>query len=142
MSLPDPDLSKPYTARERAFVRVTILRYWQLIEQLTKLVDLEPGNWSPELRRLFPPSVPDGPPEHPQQRLERWLAVYADEIQILRTVRDRLAHGVDVSDVDLRGADLIARVILSSLFGVQQPSQVTDDWAYSKIQDFSRVAAV
>jgi hypothetical protein len=141
VSLPDPDLSKPYTARERAFVRVTLLRYWQLIEQLTKLVDLQPGNWPTELKRLFPPSVPDGPPEHPQQRLERWLAVYADEINILRAVRNHLAHGADVSDVDLRGADLIARVILSSLFGVR-PSQVTDDWAYSKIQDFSRVATV
>jgi hypothetical protein len=141
MSLPDPDLSKPYTARERAYATVVILRYWQLIEQLMKLVDLQPGNWSAELKRLFPASVPDGPPEHPQQRLERWLAVYADEIKILRTVRNYLAHTVDVSDVDLRGADLIARVILSALFGVQ-PSQVTDYWAYSKIQDFSRVAAV
>ena len=141
MSLPDPDLSKPYTVRERAYATVVILRYWQLIEQLMKLVDLQPGNWPAELKRLFPASVPDGPPEHPQQRLERWLAVYADEIKILRTVRNHLVHTADVSDVDLRGTDLIARVILSTLFGMQ-PSQVTDDWAYSKIQDFSRVAAV
>jgi hypothetical protein len=137
-----PYLTKPYSsARERSYATVVILRYWQLIEQLRKLVDFQPDNWPAGLKSLFPPSVPDGPPEHPQQRLERWFAVYGDEIRILQKIRDQLAHAVDVSDVDLRGADYVARVILAALFGML-PSRVNEDWAITKINAISRAVAV
>lgn len=132
MTQPSPDLNRPYrTARERAYATVVVLRYWQLIEQLMKLVDMQPDAWSAQLKSLFPSNVPGGPPEHPQQRLERWLGVYGDEIRILREVRNKLAHVSDISDFDLRGADYVARVILAALFGVL-PSEVTDDWATAK----------
>src|ERR1700735_316269 len=112
MNQPAPDLNKPYsTARERAYATVVVIRYWQLIEQLMKLVDMPPDRWPASLRSLFPTSVPDGPPEQPQQSLERWLAVYADEIKLLRTVRNQLVHAADISDGDIRGADFVARVI-------------------------------
>jgi hypothetical protein len=83
--------------------------------------------------------VPGGPPEHPQQRLERWFVVYADEINILQKVRNQLVHSArgGVTDVDLRGADYLARVILATLFEVS-PSEVSDDWAMSKLSDFSQ----
>jgi hypothetical protein len=137
MSQPVPDLTRPYsTAGERASATVAVIRYLQLIEQLTKLVDMQPGAWSAKLKNLFPASVPGGPPEHPQQRLERWFAVYADDINILQAIRNQLVHGVDVSDVDLRGADFLARVILASLFGVL-PGEVNESWATSKISAIS-----
>jgi hypothetical protein len=142
MNEPVPNLSRPYpTVIERAYATVVLLRYWQLIEQLTKLVDLQPENWPATLQSLFPPSVPGGPREHPQQRLERWFTVYADEIKILRTIRNELVHTVDVSDVDLRGADYVARVILAALFNAM-PSQVDDAWAMSKINAISGEVAV
>src|SRR5580700_5669970 len=119
-----PNLTEPYeTASGRAYATVVILRYWQLIEQLMKLVDMQPEAWPANLRSLFPVSVPGGPPEHPQQRRERWFTVYADEIKILRTIRNQLVHGEGVSDVDLRGADFLARVILATLFGLS-PTEV------------------
>jgi hypothetical protein len=90
MNQPVPDLTRPYsTAGERAHATVVVIRYWQLVEQLMKLVDTQPDGWSAKLESLFPASVPGGPPEHPQQRLERWFAVYADDIKILRTIRNR-----------------------------------------------------
>lgn len=127
-----PYLNKPYSVRERAYAIVVFLRYWQLIEQLMKLVDAPPDAWSAQLKSLFPSSVPGGPPEHPQQRLERWLGVYGDEIRTLREVRNRLAHAADVSDYDLRGADYVARVILAALFDVK-PSGVNENWATDKV---------
>jgi hypothetical protein len=133
-----PYLTKPYeTVRERAYATAVVIRYWQLIEQLMILVDRQPDAWPTNLRRLFPSSVPGGPPEHPQQRLERWFAVYADEINILRAIRDQLVHGVDVSDVDLRGADFVARVILAALFDMP-PTGVNENWAIEKISDINR----
>jgi len=133
MNEPSPDLTKPYsTVRERAYAKLVFLRYWQLIEQLMKLVDMPPVAWPTQITSLFPPSVPNGPPEHPQPRLERWLAVYGDEIRTLRNVRNQLVHAADVSDADLRVADFIARVILASLFDLA-PSDITEHWATTKI---------
>ena len=138
MNQPSPDLNKPYpSVRERAYATVVVLRYWQLIEQLMKLVDMPPQSWTPELKSLFP----GGPREHPQPRLERWLAVYGDEIRTLRNVRNQLVHTADVSDADLRGADYVARVILASLFDVS-PSEVTEHWATTKVFGISQLTAL
>lgn len=138
MNQPGPDLTVPYpTARDRAYAIVVVLGYWRLIEQLTKLVDMPPGSWPTRLSDLFPKFKYDGISEHPQQRLERWFGVYADEIKILRTVRNQLAHAVNIDDMDLRGADFLARVILASLFNVP-PSRVDESWATSKINAISR----
>jgi hypothetical protein len=137
-----PDLTKPYrTDRERLNATVVIIRYWQLIEQLMKLVDMQPDRWSTDLKGIFPVSVPGGPPEHPQQRLERWLGVYSSEIKILRTVRNQIVHAEDVNDIDLRGTDFLARVILASLFNVM-PSTVDESWATSKINAISHATKV
>lgn len=131
MSNPVPDLSKPLTPRERAYVSVLLFSYWQLIEQLMGLADFQPGHWSTNLKNLFPASVPGGAPEHPQGRLQRWLAVYSDEIGILRNIRNQIAYAVDVKDADLRGADYLARVILATLFDIK-PTDVNESWATTK----------
>lgn len=137
MNQPGPELTKPYaTARERAYATVAFIRYWQLLEQLMRLVDMQPDGWSVTLESLFPVSVPTGLPEHPQRRLRRWLAVYADEIKILQSIRNQLVHAQDVSNVDLDGADFLARVILAILFGVSRPT-VNENWATSEISTIS-----
>jgi|ERR1022692_4413360 hypothetical protein len=128
MNQPVPNLNKPYTAQERAYATVVLLRYWQLIEQLMILVDIPSDKWAAALVSLFPRSVPGGPPEHPQHRLLRWFGVYAEEIKILRAIRNQIAHAMEVTDVDLRGADYLARVILATLFEIL-PTEVNDSWA-------------
>jgi hypothetical protein len=142
MSQPVPSyLRTPYSSpRERAYAIAVVLRYWQLIEQLMKLVDIQPNDWPSEIQNLFPRSVPGGPPEHPQRRLERWLGVYADDIKILRAIRNQLVHAatdVNISDVDLRGADYLSRVMLATLFELL-PSEISDDWASTIIVAISR----
>lgn len=137
MSNPVPDLSKPYTPRERAYAAVVLFSYWQLIERLMSLADIPASLWRPELNVLFHGSAPGGIPEHPQGRLQRWLAVYSDEIRILRNIRNQIAQAADLSDPDLRGADYLARVILATLFGIK-PTDVNEPWVTAQISTISR----
>lgn len=129
MSLTPPDLAKPYsTEAERAEAREALLLYWYVIEALTKLADQPVPQWTPQQTSLFPSSVPSGPPEPPQHRLQRWLNLYSDEINIIGEVRNRLVHTGIVTDSELRGAVYLARRVLSTAMGVP-PSQAEPAWA-------------
>ena len=117
MSQP-PDLSQPYrTESERISDREALLLYWYAIEQLTRLAELPADRWSPKQESLFPRSVPGGPPEPPQRRLQRWLTVYGDEVRTIKDIRNRLAHLVPVADSELRGALYLARHVVASAVG-------------------------
>ena len=114
-----PDLSQPYGSEaERADAREALLLYCYAIEILTKLVELPASKWSPEQTGAFPSSVPDGPPEPPQHRLQRWFALYGDEIRLSREVRNRLVHRGIVTDPELRSAAYLARNIVATVMGV------------------------
>lgn len=129
MTLTPPDLGKPYsTEAERADAREALLLYWYAIEALTKLADQPTSEWSPQQTSLFPSSVPGGPPEPAQHRLQRWLNLYTDEINIIRDVRNRLVHRGIVTDSELRGAVYLARHVMSTAMGVP-PSQAEPAWA-------------
>lgn len=124
MSQSPPDLGKPYgTEAERAVDREALIVYWYGIEALTHLAEMPPSRWSTEQARLFPSSVPGGPPEHPEQRLQRWLTLYGDEISIIRDIRNRLVHIGRVTDPELRGATWLAKTIISTAMGIL-PSEV------------------
>ena len=119
-----PDLGKPYSSEaERAADREALIAYWYGIEALTHLAELPPPQWSAEQVALFPASVPNGPLEHPGQRLLRWVRLYSEEVSIIRDVRTRLLHTGKVTDPELRGATWLARVIISTALGTL-PSQV------------------
>jgi hypothetical protein len=128
-----PDLGKPYSSEvERAADREALLIYWYGVELLTNLANQPAAQWSPEQAQLFPSSVHGGPPEHPHQRLQRWLTLYGDEIGLIRGVRNRLVHGRlehggVVTDPELRAAAWLARQVLSTATGVL-PSEVTASW--------------
>jgi hypothetical protein len=114
-----PDLSQPYSSEaERAGAREALLLYCYAIEVLTKLVELPASEWSPQQTSAFPSSVPNGPPEPPQHRLQRWVNLYGDEIRIIREVRNRLVHGGVVADSELRSATYLARSIVATVMGV------------------------
>ena len=133
MSLTPPDLGRPYsTEADRAADREGLLSYWDAIKVLTKLASQPASEWSPQQESLFPRSVQSGPPEPPQQRLQRWISLYRDEIEIIRNVRNRLVHEGTVTDPELRGASYLARHIISTVMGVQ-PSQADPEWAFRKL---------
>jgi hypothetical protein len=115
-----PDLSQPYgTKRERDADREAVLvLYWYAIDQLTRLAEQPANQWSPEQAALFPGSVPSGPPEPPQHRLQRWLTVYGDEIRTVKDIRNKLVHLQPVADSELRGAVYLARHVIASAVGV------------------------
>ena len=119
-----PDLGKPYSSEaERAADREALITYWYGIEALTRLAEKPVSRWSPEQVGLFPPSVPGGPPEHPEQRLRRWLTLYSDEVGVIRDIRNRLVHSGQVTDPELRGAAWLARTIISTALGTL-PSEI------------------
>jgi hypothetical protein len=133
-----PDLNKPYSTRqEREESREAIINYWRLIEFMMSLADVPADKWNAGMRGLLPDSVPGGPTEHPLQRLERWLSLYNEEVQILRDVRNRIIHAIPLEDVDIRGAEWVARVILATLFGTN-PSQINKNWARLESDNVSR----
>jgi hypothetical protein len=135
-----PDLSKPYvTEEDRARDREALLVYKSLIEVLTRLADRPANSWSEDQIRLFPGSVPGGPSEHPLSRLQRWMTVYGDEINIIRDVRNRTVHSGIVTDPELRGTAWLARQIISTLFDMQ-PSQVSPIWVQQVITRVARDA--
>lgn len=128
-----PDLGKPYSSEEeRAADREALLIYWYGVELLTNLADQPAAQWSPEQVQLFPSSVQGGPPEHPQQRLQRWLTLYGEEINLIRGVRNRLVHGGVVTDPELRGATYLGRQVLSTATGVI-PNEVSQGWVRSLV---------
>jgi hypothetical protein len=114
-----PDLSQPYGSEaERADAREALLLYSYAIEVLTRLAELPAGEWSPRQLDAFPSSVPGGPPELPQHRLQRWQSLYNDEIRISRDVRNSLVHRGLVADSELRTATYLARNIVATAMGV------------------------
>jgi hypothetical protein len=132
-----PDLSQLFTTEaERSEAREALLLYWHAIELLLRLADQPASQWSDQQRSLFPHSVPGGPSEPPQDRLQRWLTVYGDEIKTIRDVRNRVVHRGIVTDPELRGAVYIARHVISSAMGVS-PSQAEPAWASNYLDQAS-----
>ena len=128
MTQTPPDFSKPYsTEAERADDREALLLYWSAIESLAKLAEQPASQWSSQQASLFPSSVPGGPSERPQHRLQRWLNVYSDEIKSIGDVRNRLVHGGIVTDPELRAAVYVARYVISTAVDVP-PSQAEPAW--------------
>src|SRR5689334_15318827 len=106
-----PDLSQPYSSDgERYSAFAQLISYEFAIEALTELAELPSSQWSTTQTLAFPSQVPGGPPEHPQQRLQRWLTLFRQEIDTIRDVRNRLVHPglVTVTDAEIRGATWLA----------------------------------
>jgi hypothetical protein len=119
-----PDLWKPYSSEAERGSDAEVLILCQYgIDGLITLAGRPIPQWSREQESLFPRSVPDGRPEHPQHRLRRWMTVYEREIEIVHDVRSRLVRGRLVADAELRGAAYLAQQILSVALGVP-PDQV------------------
>jgi hypothetical protein len=120
-----PDISVPYFSEEdRANAREAVILYSQLIEVLTRLANQAVSTWSADQEGLFSASLR----ENPTRRLTRWVTTFSDEIKIIRDVRNRIVHVGVVTDPELKGAEFLARQIISTLFDVQ-PSQVNPTWA-------------
>jgi len=120
-----PDLSRPYTTEaDRANAREALLLYSWLIEVLVRLADQAAKPWSAEQEVLFPASLR----ENPARRLSRWITTFGDEIEVIGDVRNRMVHAGTVTDPELRGAEWLARQIISTLFDMQ-PSEINPIWA-------------
>jgi len=100
-----------------------------------RLADFPADQWTADRVRLLPGSAAGSIREHPSQRLDRWLSLYSEEIQVVRAARNRIVHGGVLDDPQLRGTEQIARVILATLFD-KLPSEIDKNWLRSKIEEF------
>lgn len=136
MTQTPPDLGKPYTSEaERAADVEALLAFWNLIETLAELAEKPETLWTQPERELFSRTGSIGYRELPQERLQRWVNVYSDEINIIREIRNRLVHesrlrGAAVTDPEIRGAAWLARQILATVMGAL-PSEVNPRWVRS-----------
>lgn len=133
-----PDINQPYrTPREREEAREIIVSCWRLIELLMRLADFPADQWPAGGVRLLPAPPDGGIREHPSQRLDRWLSLYSEEIQVVRAARNRIVHAEILDDPQLRGTEQIARVILAALFN-KLPSEIDKTWLRSEVEEFRR----
>lgn len=131
-----PDINQPYgTPRQRDEARETIVSSWRLIELLMALADLRPDQWTPARARLLPADPAGSAREHPSQRLDRWLSLYAEEIRVVRAARNQIVHADVLDDPQLRATEQIARVILATLFN-KMPSDISRNWLRLRIDEF------
>jgi hypothetical protein len=131
-----PDINQPYrTPREREEARETIVSGWRLIELLMRLADFPADQWTVGRVRLLPGSPVGSIREHPSQRLDRWLSLYSEEIQVVRAARNRIVHAEVLDDPQLRGTEQIARVILAALFN-KMPNEIDKNRLRSEIDEF------
>src|SRR4051812_18409834 len=94
-----PDLTEPFKSqaeREQTLAWFQVL--WLGLEALIYLGRLPASYWTSSQVKLFPARVPDGPSEHPSQRLARWGLVYAQEIDAVRSIRNQAVHGLPLGD--------------------------------------------
>jgi hypothetical protein len=127
-----PDLSKPYSSEaERAADIEALLAFWNLIETLRDLVEKPATTWTkPETDLFSRAGSIAGHHEHPQERLQRWVDIYSDEISIIGKIRNRLVHGQRnsiVTDPEIRGAAWLPEQVTSAAIGVP-PSEMDPRW--------------
>jgi hypothetical protein len=99
-----------------------------------RLADFPPDQWTTGRVKLLPGSATSSIREHPSQRLDRWLSLYSEEIQVVRAARNRIVHAGILDDPQLRGTEQIARVILATLFD-KSPSEIDKNWLRLKIDE-------
>jgi hypothetical protein len=127
-----PDLGSPYgSEQQRAADRENLQLYWLGLELLRALADRPSASWSQAQRSLLP-GFTRGGTEHPAERLKRWVSLYREELDLIDSVRDRLAHGRPVTDPELLAATWLARQALATAAGVS-PGEVDQRWVQAML---------
>ena len=111
------DLHEPFNdSDERARVVAQLLDRCRQLEALEQLARLPGERWRPEeIERLVGRRMTEHGALRPQ-RLTRWQALFADELQQLRQAR-AAAVNERLSDVELRAAAYLAGRLLAAALG-------------------------
>lgn len=105
-----PELDRPFTSeRDRADAMARFLRAFNELEFLGDFAGLDT---LPAHVRSHMSASSLAPGDSIEHRLRRWSNLFSDEITALRDARNRMVHGIAVSDAELKGADWLARQLL------------------------------
>jgi hypothetical protein len=105
-----PDLDLPFNDdRERATVLARFLGLCIELESWHEYAMI-PELLTPARRRVVKASTQLG--DTPEQILARWIANFRDELEAAFDSRNRVVHGLRLSDRELRGAEWLARQLL------------------------------
>ena len=129
-----PDLGRPYgSAQERAADAENLIVYWYALEALIALARIPHQNWSGAQAALVDGFSHGGGeqrlmPDAQAERLRRWTALYREELDLIRDVRNRIVRADIVTDPELVGATWLARQVLATVAGAR-PGEVDQVWA-------------
>jgi hypothetical protein len=111
------ELHEPFlNATDRARALQQLLGLFRRLEELEELAQLPQEEWPPEQVEQFPTQMTSGHREHPAERLARWRALFAEELEQARAVRDAAVHA-RLSDAELRTATYLAARLLALAYG-------------------------
>ncbi len=110
-----PDLAIPFSGPdERLRARQTLIERAAKLAALESLASTPAHQWTEEQRGFFRPDL-NGFPDPPPDRLERWVAVFGDELSMFDDIVQRSAP---LSDIELREAVYLAGRLLAPVLGV------------------------
>lgn len=106
--LEPPDLDHPLTEQDRA---VTLARFLGTCVGLEYWLRLADGDHVPsDVRDAMSTRMQGG--DSPELMLTRWQNLFEEELRAVFHSRNRLVHGVRLTDKELRGADWLANQLL------------------------------
>jgi hypothetical protein len=109
-SLDRPDTRRPISKDERVELRARIVSADARLERIGHYRDEPETHWPADIRLWFSRTPVAG--ESAKQVLNRWWALFEDEVNLVHQVRNRVVHYAAVTDAELLNADwLITRLM-------------------------------
>ena len=110
------ELQDPFPSpTDRVRATQQLLGLFHRLEELQRFAELPAEEWTPEQVQQFP-STASGHREHPAERLARWHALFADELEQARAARNAAVQA-RLSDTELRTATYLAARLLAFAYG-------------------------
>jgi len=117
----EPELDRPYLDEDdRAADFETLIQLDRRLYGWLELASRPAGPVRRELLDALAGAGSTGKLTLSEAELRHWASVFGEEIQIVRHVRNRLVHGIEVSDSELRGAVWMAARLLALVDSTQR----------------------
>lgn len=112
MSLMPPDIAQPIqTEADRVAMRNLLGQRDRKLRSIEKLAHTRAAQWTPDEIVLFPNTIAEEP-NPPYSRLERWAAVFAEELEEVHRLAVR-----PLSDIELRQTLYLTGRLIATVSG-------------------------
>jgi hypothetical protein len=105
-----PGLDRALSTDERAVLLRALLDADEFLQRAAASVELPESAWSQDVRACFSQSPIRHEP--PASILQRWWNLFNEEVTLVHETRNRIVHGLSVSDAEILRAQWIARHLI------------------------------